>query len=474
MLPRMSRSPYITGSYAPIHTERDHVDLEVIGSLPEDLAGLYVRNGPNPQFEPVGRYHWFDGDGMLHAVRFEGGRASYSNRWIETKALAREREAERPLWRGLMESMRENPKDAPYKDTANTDVLFFGGELLGLWYFAGEPYRVDPDTLETLGVDDFSGTRKSKIAAHAKVDPETGELLFFEYGPRPPFMSFGVVSKDRTLAHQAPIDLPGPRFPHDMAITERYAILMDLPIHFDAQAMKDGRWATRFHRDLPARFGVIPRRGGSDDIRWFEAEPCYIYHTVNAWEEGDEIVMVACRTDDPIPDPDPADGEWARMMANLRVTARLCRWRFNLRDGSTKEEQIDDDNTEFPTMNERRLGRRSRYAYNVHLGKERTLSFDGLVKYDLETGGAQKHEFGPGRRGSEAPFAPRPGATAEDDGYVVSFLHDEREDRSEVVVLDARDFAAGPVARVLLPERVPLGFHACFVPGDALNEVGHG
>lgn len=463
-----SDNPYLSGSYAPVDREVDGDDLEVIaGQIPADLEGVYVRNGPNSKFEPRGEYHWFDGDGMLHAIRFRGGKASYRNRYVRTEHLAQDEAAGHTLWTGLMESTRENPKGAPYKDTANTDVYFHNKELVASWYICGKPYRVDPVSLESRGATDFGAGRPMRISAHGKVDDQTGELMVFDYGPRPPFMSYGVVNADGALVHWTEIDVPGPRLPHDMAITERYSVLMDLPVFFGEKAMRERKWAVEYH-DLPARFGVLPRHGDGASIKWFEAERCYIYHVVNAWEEGDEVVMVACRCDDPLPKLDPADGKWARMMANLRLKARLHEWRFNLETGQTRERPLDDLVTEFPSVDARVHGRRNRFAYNVRIAETPTLVFDGLVKYDLDTGRRAVHEFGPGRFGSEAPFAPAVGSTTEDHGYLISFVHDARADRSEAVILDARDIEGEPVARVALPQRVPLGFHACWVPEAAL------
>lgn len=459
-------NPYLHGSFGPVANEVSSSDLEIVGEIPRDLFGSYVRNGPNPRFEPRGRYHWFDGDGMLHALRFEDGRARYLNRYVRTGHLAVDQHAGGAQWSGLMESTRDNPPGAPYKDTANTDVVFHAGTLLASWYICGQPYRVSPHTLETLGPAPWSETVGS-VSAHTKVDPVTGELMFFRYGPRAPFLSYGVVNANGALAHHIDLDLPGPRLPHDMAITRRHSILMDLPVFYTPEALKLRRWLVGFYPELPARFGIVPRHGDAASVRWFEAEPCYIYHTINAWEEGDEIVMVGCRVADPLPPEDPRDGVWANMMANLRITAHLHRWRFNLATGETREEQLDERNAEFPTLDPRATGARSRYAYSAILGDEPTLRFTGVIKHDTDTGASQAHEWGPGRYGSESPFAPRAGAAAEDDGYVVSFVHDEREGRSEVAVLRAADLAAGPVARVLLPQRVPLGFHACWVPGDA-------
>jgi carotenoid cleavage dioxygenase-like enzyme len=280
-------------------------------------------------------------------------------------------------------------------------------------------------------------------------------------------MRYGVVSPAGAVSHFIGVDLPGPRLPHDMAITERHSILMDLPLYNDPEAARHGRFKLFFDRDMPSRFGVIPRYGNSCKLRWFEAEPCFIYHSVNAWEEGDEVVMDVCRVKQPEPRND-LEGPLANVLSYLRLDAHMHRYRFNLRTGKTTEQTIDDDNSEFPSINNNVLGRPSRYAYNMHISPESTLLFDGLMKYDVHEGTAETHWFGEGRWGSEAPFAPRPGSMDEDDGYLVSYVYDERDGRSDVEVLDARDVTAGPLCRIKLPARVPIGFHATWVPGERL------
>ena len=463
-------NPYLQGNFAPVHEELVVDALEVIGEVPEDLDGLYVRNGPDPRYAPRGRYHWFDGDGMLHAARIRGGKVEYRNRWVRTEGFERESASRGPLWTGIIEPLGKNPRlgvHLPLKDTANTDVKFHHGKLLATWYLAGEPYAVDPRTLETLGKDTFGGKLGCNVSAHVKVDAVTDELLFFDYSPRAPFLGTGVVGPDGVLSHYTDVALPGPRMPHDMAITEHHVILMDLPLVGDPEAAKVGRHKLVFRRDWPSRFGVLPRKAPGSAIRWFEAKPCYMYHSVNAWEEGDEIVMDACRVERPQP-PEAAVTRLDKMLAYLRLDARLYRYRFNLKTGRTSEAPLDDVNTEFPSMDARLVGRKSRYAYNVHITNDSTLLFDGLVKYDTERGTSETVLFGPGRHGSEAPFAPREGAMAEDDGYLVAFVTDEATRRSELAIFDARQLKSGPVARVLLPQRVPHGFHATWVPGGRL------
>lgn len=463
-------NPYLMGNYSPVDMEITAENLTVIGEIPRDLNGLYVRNGPNPQYAPQGRYHWFDGDGMLHAVHVRDGQVSYRNRWVRTEGFERESHAGGVVWTGIIEPLSSNPRHMPLKDTANTDIKYHNEKLLALWYLSGDPYAIDPLTLETIGKEDFGGQRRGHVSAHVKVDEHSNELLFFDYGLRPPYMSYGVVGPDGCLRHFAPIDLPGPRLPHDMAITQNYSILLDLPLVNDPEALRQGRHKIVFRRDMPSRFGVIPRYGDPDSIRWFEAKPCYMYHTINAWEEGDEVVLDTCRVSRPAP-PDTAVGRLEKMLAYLRLDARIYRYRFNMKTGETKEGPLDDRNTEFPTMNTSVLGRPSRYAYNVHLTTDKTLLFDGIIKYDTVQDSSEMFRFGRGRYGSEAPFAPRPYATSEDDGYLLSFIYDEGEQRSELVILDAKEITAGPVARVLIPQRIPYGFHACWVPEEKLPKA---
>jgi carotenoid cleavage dioxygenase-like enzyme len=460
-------NPYLDGPYAATHDEVTLDDLEVIGEIPNDLNGVYVRNGPNPQFDPRGRYHWFDGDGMVHALHLADGKASYRNRWIRTEAFERERKAGTAVWTGIMEPFEQNPAGAPEKDTGNTDVIFHRDHLLALWYRAGKPYVLDPVTLETVGSEDFGGTLRCEVSSHAKVDEQTGELFFFDYDFSPPYMRYGVVGPDGVVKHFVPIDLPGPRLPHDMAITENYAILMDLPLMNDPAAAKAGRFKLKFDAGIPSRFGVIPRFGQAESIRWFDAHPCFIYHSVNSWEEGDVVVLDVCRVKKPEPRSD-LDGPLAQMLSYLRLDAHLYRYRFDMRSGQTTEQMLDDDNSEFPSINLGMVGRQTHYAYAMHISPETTLLFDGLMKYDVRSGSSETYWYGDGRWGSEAPFASRAGGAAEDDGYLLSYVYDERESRSDVEVLDAQDVTAGPLCTIKLPVRVPLGFHATWVPGERL------
>ena len=452
-------APYLEDAFAPIRAE--HVtSLEVIeGAVPRDLLGAYVRNGPDPRFDPQGRHHWFDGDGMLHAVRFEDGRATYSNRWVRTSDFAAETDMGRGLWRGVLESARDNP-GSRYKDTANTDVLAYRGALLAFHYMGGAAWRLDPHTLETLGALEVPG----RLSAHAKVDPQTGELLYFDYGVKAPFLTFGALAIDGTHRRfDAPVGEPV--YPHDMAFTRRFAILMEPPVTLSAKHAERGRWGVVEHTDRPFRFHLIARADGTTHA--FEASACYLYHAVDAWEDGDDVVLVGFRSPRLFPDPDPAEGANAVMMANLRLRASLHRWRFDLASGTCHEDALDDRNAEFPVIDARAMGQGATHAYAMSIPTDtRRVRFDGVIKYALKTGRAvAERRFGTQRYGSEVAFAPRAGSTSDDDGYLTSFVVDETENRSEVVVWDAASL--DPVCRLRVPTRVPHGFHACWHAEDA-------
>ncbi|TXS94229.1 dioxygenase [Parahaliea maris] len=469
-------NPYLHGVYAPTCNELNVSGLYVEGELPADLEGAYFRNGPNPRFQPRNRYHPFDGDGMLHGVYFSSGTARYCNRYVDTAALCAERKEGYSISPGVMGPFDYSVSRFGIKDTSNTDVFFCDGDLVSLWYNAGDPYRLDVASLETRGFFELPGRGERRLSAHSKVDLNTGELLFFAYGDEPPYMTYGVANMRGERLHEVAIDLPGPRLPHDIGVSRHYTILHDLPFFHDMEVLRRHRYRVlTFHRDMPIRFGVIPRFGEGHEVRWFECEPGYILHTSNCWEEGDWLVMDGCRSTNPMPEARPGEGELASMLAYMRLEANNYRWRFNLRTGEVREGDIDDLNTEFNKTNPLYLGLKSRYAYHQRIPLLRegghTLRFTGLVKYDNETGRRWQWDYGAGVYGSEAVYAPRRGATSadrEDDGYVVTLVTDSKSWQSWCLVFAASDIEGGPVARVRLPQRVPFGFHATWVRGEDL------
>jgi len=469
-------NPYLQGMHAPVRREIEVPDLEVIGDVPSDLTGIYLRNGPNQRHTPLGSHHWFDGDGMLHGAVIRDGKISYRNRWIATRGLETESRSGKAVWPGIIDRPNRSLEqawgsDRWLKDTSNTDVVFHNGKAVTTFYQCGDPYLVDPYSLKTLGSIDLKSSGARFMSAHNMVDETSGEMMFFDYATVEPYMTYGVMDAAGRLGHFTPIELPGPRLPHTLAITKRYTILMDLPLFWDAELLKQDAHKVTFHPELPSRFGIIPRHGRGDEIRWFEADPTYIYHIVNAWEEGDEIILDACKLGHPEPGPDDRRryaGPYANLMAWMKLDATYHRWRFNLKTGACREAPVSDLISEFPSINSRRFGEPTRYSYHVSFAEADTVLFDGLVKYDSVTGTTQQHKFGAGHYGSESPFAPRNGAVEEDDGYVVSFVSIPDEDRAELQIFDAGDIESGALCRALIPQPIPSGFHGCWIAGDRL------
>ncbi len=479
-LPPGDTHPYRTGVWRPQHREFDAWDMDVTGEIPDDLNGVCIRNTETAVFEPIKRYHPFDGDAMLHSISFEAGEARYANRFVRTEGFLAEQEAKRSLWAGITEHPATAVADHGWgartmmKDNASTDVIVHGGVALASFYQCGELYRVDPRTLDDLGTTSWRGRFPAEgVSAHPKLDEHTGELLFFNYGTEAPYMHYGVVSADGELTDYIDVPLPGPRLPHDLAFTEHYTIFNDLPLFWDPEALADGYYSNTFRRDMPSRFGIVPRHGTTEQIRWFDADPTFVLHWVNAYEDGDEIVLDGFFQHNPTARGAERFGGELKGFETLDMNvlqARAHRWRFNLATGATIEEPMSDRCLEFPMVNGRHSGRRHRYSYNARCAHQ-LFAFDGIVKHDLDTGIEELLTFDDGVFVSETVMAPRDGSTAEDDGYLVTFTSDLVNDLSECVVFDAARLADGPVARIRLPERISSGTHSTWAPATDLPVV---
>jgi carotenoid cleavage dioxygenase-like enzyme len=456
----MDAYPYLQAEHTPVATEAEATPCIVSGELPKDLVGTFARNSPNPRFEPLGRYHWFDGDGMVHAITVEDGKATYRAKWIQTDGLRAEVEAGKALFTGILEKPRPGAP-GPLKDTANTDLVWHNGKLLALWWLSGTPVALSIPNLDTLGPERFANKLPRGMAAHAKVDAASGELMFFEFSLfKPPFYRYGVVSKSGELKSCEAIDVVGPRIPHDIAITPRFTVLLDLPLGWDVAALAAGKRRIGFDRSSPSRIGVIPRHGKGSEVRWFQIEPCYAYHTVNAYEDGPNVCLVACAIDDPIPAKRDESSK-VTMLDTIALVPTLRKWTMNLETGAVKQETIDDTPSEFPRTNEALQGQKIRFSYHGRLAQRESLMFDAVLKYDLDKG---THEAVPVPKGwfaGEPSFAPRVNAKGEDDGYIVTAITSVDENASDFWVVDARSLQT--VARARLPRRIPIGFHSTWI-----------
>jgi len=435
---------FLKGNYAPVVDEITTHDLSVTGTIPPSLSGRYLRNGSNPQSGSAG--HWFFGDGMIHGVRLEAGRALwYRNRYVRTTKFDKGLEATD------VEAMFD-----PTASAANTHVLAHAGRIWALeeGHF---PYELSPE-LDTMGCEDFGGKLTTAFTAHPKLCAETGELHFFGYSPLPPYLTYHVLDANGALVHSAPITVPKGTMMHDFMITRDHAIFMDLPVVFDLDNLASGV-PLRWDDDYGARIGIVPRGGTDAEVRWFEVDPCYVFHPFNAYVEGSTVVCDVGRH----------ESMWRTSMEDFDPCF-LTRWTFDLESGAVSEQQLDDVAHAFPRVDERLVGLKHRYGWAAGpRSGGQTLGDPGvLIKYDMQTGTSTTHDFGPFGYPGEFVFVPDTEASGEDEGWALGMVYDRARDTSDLVILDARDMAADPVATVHLPRRVPFGFHGSWVDDSAL------
>jgi carotenoid cleavage dioxygenase len=442
-----ARKWWLDENFAPVTREVEAFDLEVVeGAIPSGLSGLYVRNGSNPASGDSS--HWFFGDGMVHGVRLERGKAVwYRNRYVHT-----------PLYEA-----REGFGTGPPGGTTNqgnVSVVWHGGRLLTSGE-VGLPFALSTDDLATMGPFDFDGGLKTAFTAHPKIDPDTGYLHFFGYGFTPPFLTYHVADAEGRLLQSTEVPVGASTMIHDFAITDRDAIFWELPVLFHLEdAVKwvqdpdSGVFPYKWSPQYGARIGVMPLEGPASAIRWFEIDPCYVFHGVNAYRDDSNIVLDVCRLTSMF-----APGQSFGGQLSLR------RWTIDTERGVVADDVIEaDDPGELPSRDPRRVGRRHRYGYFVQSHtRADTVEFGGLIKRDYRDNRVDVWDAGRSQHAGEWLFVPEGSSPDDDAGYLLTYLYDAARDSSELVIVDATAGAAGPVARVALPQRVPYGFHATWV-----------
>jgi carotenoid cleavage dioxygenase-like enzyme len=449
---------------APIPFECDAPFLKISGELPRNLNGTLYRNGPNPQFEvPDG--HWFVGDGMLHAFHLENGRASYRNRWVRTPKWQAEHDAGRALFAGFGRKLPDAPASLTDGGVANTNIVFHAGRLLALEE-AHLPTEIEPGTLKTRGYCDYKGGLSGPFTAHPKIDPATGEMVFFGYnaaGPLTPALSFGSISASGAVTRFERFEAPYASMVHDFIVTENHLLFPVLPLTGSmARAMK-GQPPYAWEPEKGAYVGVMKRSGSSADIVWFRGENCYVFHVMNAWEDGHRIIADVMQFEEaplfPHPDGSPTDPKKSR--------ARLCRWTFDLAGNSDRFTQsyLDDLTGEFPRIDDRRAGLPSNHGWYACANPDRPMfgALAGLVHVDGKGRRLETYLLPDGDTLSEPVFVARGGDAAEGDGWLLTVVWRARENCSDLAVFNATDIAAGPAALVHLGHRVPDGFHGNWV-----------
>ena len=470
-------NPYLAGNFAPVDEERTDTDLKVTGTIPDHLDGRYLRNGPNPIVADPATYHWFMGAGMVHGIRLRDGKAEwYRNRWVRSADVAR----------ALGEQPRPGPVFAGMDFSANTNVIGHAGRTFAIIEAGPRPYELT-DELETVGPCDFDGTLPGAYTAHPLVDPDTGELhavsYFFGWGNK---VQYSVTGTDGRVKKLVDVEVTGSPMMHAFSLTDDHVIIYDLPVTFDASgvpAPKPAQWVTSkvigrtriperlvaammkvggsgfpysWNPDYPARVGVFRRDGDGSDIRWLDVEPCYVYHPLNAYDDGPERIVLDVARHPKMFDTDrlgPNEGP-----------PTLDRWTVDLSAGKVIEERLDDRGQEFPRVDERLTGRRHRYGYSVAT-KSVPVGIDisdALLKHDLASGRTDVRAFGPSSHVGEFVFIPSGADAAEDDGVLMGFVHDDERGTTNLELLDAGSLDT--VATVHLPARVPYGFHGNWVP----------
>jgi carotenoid cleavage dioxygenase len=438
---------WLQQNFRPVTREVEAFDLEVVeGAIPSTLTGLYVRNGSNPVSGDSS--HWFFGDGMVHGVRLERGKAVwYRNRYVHTVLYdARTGFGNSPPGGGT--------------NQANVSVVWHGNRLLTSGE-VGFPYELSSDDLATVGTHDFGGRLTTAFTAHPKIDPATGMLHFFGYGFTAPYLTYHVAAADGTLLRSEEVPVRASTMIHDFAITDRDAIFWELPVLFDLQdAIKwtqnpdGGTFPYRWSPDFGARIGIMPLGGPASAIEWFDIDPCYVFHGVNAYREGDRVVLDVCRLTSMFAPDERLGGDLS-----------LRRWTVDTVKRTVRDEIVEtDDPGELPSRDPRRVGRAHRYGYFVQAQTTpETVEFGGLLKRDYRTGKVERWRGARSRHAGEWLFVPDEGSRDEDGGFLLTYLYDAARDRSDLVIVDATDVRAGPVARIALPQRVPYGFHATWV-----------
>ena len=447
-------STFLEGNFAPVAGESTAWDLEVRGALPPELDGTYVRNGPNPVAPDPANYHWFIGEGMLHGVRLSGGKARwYRNRWVRSPTVAAH----------LGRDPIPREEGGFFPGQGNTNVVAQAGTLLALTE-GSLPYRLDGE-FETLCETNFGGVLPYGVNAHPKFDPVTGNMHVMSYHFLEPVLGYHEIDTDGHLVRTELLPTGKPVMAHDMAMTASKVAAFDLPVVFDFEMAKAGRaMPFRWDDDYVPRVGLMPRSGTAEDTVWLEVEPCYVFHPLNAYDDGDAVVVDVARH------PTMFRGD---LDDNSDGPPALVRWRLDPVAGTVTSEVLDDRPQEFPRINEQRTGLPHRFGYTAGLGVRELGGGNDLttsvIKHDLHTGVSVAHDMGQGRTAGEFVFVSAADARNEDDGWLMGFVHDAHTDLSSLVVLDASDLAAAPVAEVVLPARVPAGFHGNWVPADALG-----
>ncbi|GMJ15898.1 carotenoid cleavage dioxygenase 1, CAROTENOID CLEAVAGE DIOXYGENASE 1 [Hibiscus trionum] len=522
-------------NFAPVDESKEGVQVtDIEGEIPDDFAeGVYIRNGSNPIFGALTSASsmfgsssniWVEGEGMLHAVYFCKGldgswTVVYKNRYVETDTFKLEKQRNKPLFLPALEGDSPAVLSACLfnmlrfgkvsKDVSNTSVFEHAGKMYSIAE-NGVPREINILSLQTLNDWDLKEAWNRPFCSHPKKAPGSGKLVIMGIDATKPFAEFGVISEDgKKLLHRADLKLDRCILCHEIGVTQRYNVFMDHPLLFGLKRVVGGGSLIKYDKEGDARIGIMPRYGDADSIRWFKVKPNCTFHLFNCFEDGDEVVVWGCRAlDSIIPGPEKGKNKFDWFSRKLRplkssegsigevsedqfVFPRPYEWRMNPQTGDVKERNLTGSEfaMDFPFINEAFIGLQNNYGYcqvrdSIASSASGVAKYGGLAKlyfgeqspesYLRENQGLKKveyHMFEKNTFCSGAAFVPKDKAVEEDDGWVITFVHNEDSNTSQVLIIEAKSFTSKPVAKITLPYRVPYGFHGAFMPIPLRNEI---
>ena len=460
--------------------EYDYWIEDIEGEIPADLKGTLFRNGPG-LLEVNGQriHHPFDGDGMISAIAFNEGRAHFQNRFVRTEGYLKEQQAGKILYRGVFGTQKPggwlaNAFDVQLKNIANTNIIYWGDKLLALWE-AAEPHRLDPKTLETLGKDYLDGVLESgsAFAAHPRIDPSCeqngGEPVLVNFAIKPGLSTtISIYEFDQAgkLLRSQARSVPGFAFIHDFAITPNYCIFFQNPVSFNpipfVLGVRGAGECVKFQANKPTRIVVIPRNS-QEPVQILETQSGFVFHHANAFEQDGKICIDSiCYASFPEVEP---NSDFRQVDFDAIAPGQLWRFTLDLTEQSVQRQLLEERCCEFPFVHPKHAGRPYRYLFMGAAHRESgNAPLQAILKLDVTTGEEQLWSAAPQGFISEPIFIPRPNASQEDDGWVLTLVYNAGYHRSDVVILDGRDLNQGPVARLHLKHHVPYGLHGSWTP----------
>ncbi|MEL4895527.1 carotenoid oxygenase family protein [Crocosphaera sp. Alani8] len=457
--------------------EYDYFIEDIEGKVPDELQGTLFRNGPgllDVQGTPV--QHPFDGDGMICSISFlPNGKVHFRNRFVRTEGYVQEQKEGKMVYRGVFGTQKpggwlNNILDIKIKNIANTNVIYWGKKLLALWEVA-EPYRLDPSTLETIGIDYLDGVLNpgDSIAAHPRFDPSSeldqGQPCLVNYSINPGLSSKITIyefAPDGNLLRRHSHAVPGFSFIHDFAITSNYCLLLQNPVTFNPVpyllGFKGAGECVNFHPGKPSKLIIIPRDPSNKKVKILEADSGFVFHHVNAFEEGNSIYLDSISYNS-LPQIQP-DGDYREVDFESLDPGQIYRFKIDLDQETVEKEMIESRCCEFPSINPSNAGRNYRYLFIGTAHKDQcNAPLQAILKLDLLTGKKQIHSFAPQGYVGEPIFVPKPDSTNEDQGWVLVMVYDGNKHRSDIVILDGENLEKEPIATLHLKHHIPYGLH---------------